>query len=405
MTEAKATSRSLETGAAGHLEFIDALRGWAFLAVLVVHVRELTQLPAALSGITSAAHFGVQLFFVVSALTLFMSFDSRIKRDRRPLAAFLLRRLFRIAPLFLLAIPSYVWLWGTAPREAAPLGIHLADIFRTALFIHGWFPSSINAVVPGGWSIAVEMNFYLLLPICYARLTSLRRALGALVIALPASLLVCAMARRGLAGAWSATVIGNFTYYWLPRQFPVFLLGFVLFFLIRRRASAVGGPGSGRPKPPTVPPEGVAALLVVAALFSKHIPLGYFLFSCGFVWLAFAMSQRASPLLVNRVTRYVGKVSFSAYITHFSVIELVGRIRGEASSVAQGPAAAVLKFGALYLLCGAGTLLLATVTYHLIEVPGQELGRALIQRIGAGASKPVGVAPGNAPDVVLDHPG
>jgi peptidoglycan/LPS O-acetylase OafA/YrhL len=390
-TEAGSPAGSAESDAAPHLAFIDALRGWAFLAVLVVHVQRLARLPKSLAGIGGAANFGVQLFFVASALTLFMSYASRIGRDSRPLAAFLARRLFRIAPLFWLAIPSYVWLSGTGPGEMAPLGIHLRQISATALFVHGWSPSSINAVVPGGWSIAVEMNFYLLLPICFTFLTNLRRALAAVAIAFPASIAVSVLARRALAGSWPESAIVNFTYYWLPRQFPVFLLGFVLYFLIRGRSRGAAGSAVAR-GPGAVPAEAVAAVLVLAALFTPRIPMAYFWFSCGFVWLAFALSQRPSALLVNRFTRYVGKVSYSAYITHFLVIEIVSRLRGEAGAGSQSPLSSTLKFGAFYLLCAAGTLLFATVTHRLVEVPGQDWGRAFIRRMGWGPAKAAGVS-------------
>jgi peptidoglycan/LPS O-acetylase OafA/YrhL len=305
-----------------------------------------------------------------------MSYESRLNRDRRPLAAFFLRRLFRIAPLFWLAIPIYTWLLGTAPRPMAPLGIHLPEILATALFVHGWHPSTINAVVPGGWSIAVEMNFYLLLPVCFSVLTNLRRAVAACLIAFAGSIAVSVLTRRWLAGAWPDQLITDFTYYWLPRQFPVFLLGFVLFFLIRRRSAA--DPARG------VPAEAIAVLLLVAALFGQRLPLAYFWFSCGFAWLALALWQRPAPLLVNRFTRYVGKVSYSAYITHFLVAHVLDRLG--LGAPAPGPSAlvAVARFLGIYLLCAAGTLLLSTVTHHLVEVPGQDLGRNLIQRLGFG---------------------
>ena len=43
---------------------------------------------------------GVQLFFVMSALTLFLSLDSRRRTEARPVANFFVRRFFRIAPFF-----------------------------------------------------------------------------------------------------------------------------------------------------------------------------------------------------------------------------------------------------------------------------------------------------------------
>ena len=38
------------------------------------------------------------------------------------------------------------------------------DNLSTAFFLHGLHPEAINSVIPGGWSIAVEMTFYLFFP-------------------------------------------------------------------------------------------------------------------------------------------------------------------------------------------------------------------------------------------------
>ena len=54
----------------------------------------------------------------------------------------------------------------------------------TALFLHGWHPETINSVVPGGWSIAAETSFYLLLPLLFRLVTTRTRALAFLLFTL-----------------------------------------------------------------------------------------------------------------------------------------------------------------------------------------------------------------------------
>ena len=123
---------------------------------------------APVSAITNAGAYGVHLFFVASAFTLFSSLQQRSRSEKRPTLNFFLRRFFRIAPPFWLAILFYVWWKGTGPQYWAPHGIGWLDVLATACFAHGWSPTMINSVVPGGWSIAVEMNFYLLVPFVQA---------------------------------------------------------------------------------------------------------------------------------------------------------------------------------------------------------------------------------------------
>jgi peptidoglycan/LPS O-acetylase OafA/YrhL len=355
-----------------HYPFIDALRGWAFLSVVLVHVHGSLLAPEWLGLFQRAGNYGVQLFFVVSALTLFMSYESRRTRDRRPEAAFFIRRFFRIAPMFWLAMIGYLALDGIASR-----GFTLPQIAATAAFLHGWHPSTINAIVPGGWSIAVEMNFYLMLPFCFHHLQSLGRSVAAWAAVLAASLGICALTKKVLVRSFGGEteLLHNFLYYWLPRQLPVFFLGFVLYFLMKRvRASA---------RPPSGTGLLVVSLGTIGALLAvgHRLPLTYLLFSVAFVLLALALSIRPTLILVNPLTRYAGKVSYSAYLTHFVVVRgvegLVPRW-GLGSALDAHP---VAGFVLLYLASVAVTIVASTLTYHAVEMPGQNLGKKLIRKI------------------------
>lgn len=109
-----------------HFGFIDALRGYAILLVMAVHS---SQISTAWIGtgkqIVDQGARGVQLFFVASALTLIMSWQTR----RDGVLAFYARRFFRIAPMFWLGIVFFVWLDGFGPRYFAPNGISGFDFF------------------------------------------------------------------------------------------------------------------------------------------------------------------------------------------------------------------------------------------------------------------------------------
>ena len=235
-----------------HFGFVDALRGFAILGVMMIHASLWTNdFEGRIKGIATQGMYGVQLFFVVSAFTLFWSLRSRSKVERAPLAAFYTRRIFRIGPLFWGAILFYCWCYGLLhhPYSAstarylatrAPNGVSWPQILLTAIFLHGWYPTTVNVIVPGGWSIAAEFCFYLTIPLLFSRIRSLSQALWLTMISTLLVGLAEGPAVTHLSHHFPATenweiVLRQFVDETFLNQFPVFCLGLVLYFLLLPR--------------------------------------------------------------------------------------------------------------------------------------------------------------------------
>ena len=155
------------------LEYITILRGLAILAVLMVHVEQqssgVAYLHPYIISIIENGSRGVQLFYILSAFTLFRSFKLRSTTESSPIKNYFIRRFFRIAPLYYLAIIYYLWQDGTGPRYwlgNAPK-ITNSNIISNVFFLHGLNPYWITSLVPGGWSVTVEVMFYLCVPILF----------------------------------------------------------------------------------------------------------------------------------------------------------------------------------------------------------------------------------------------
>jgi peptidoglycan/LPS O-acetylase OafA/YrhL len=357
-----------------HYPFVDALRGWAFLGVLMIHtLKAVPNCPRWLMRIAGEGQFGVRLFFVASAFTLFLSLDQRSTRDRRPLSSFYIRRFFRIAPMFWVATLYYLIKGGFSSRYYAPAGIGWGQVAATLGFVHGWHPAYINSITPGGWSITVEMMFYLLVPWLFHRLVNIRAALVATICVVLGSVAIDRLVHPWLLHRWPADqayLVDAFTYYWLPSQLPVFCLGFLLFWVLKRRVAA----------------SGTGLLLIVLGTyvygmfcFQAHTPLlpEHVGRSIGFMLVAWGLSLYPMAALVNPITRFLGKISYSAYLMHFSAVELcvpwcAAATRGWASW--RGAAAA-------FTVCLLTTVVFASVTWRLIEEPGRLLGKRLVARI------------------------
>lgn len=221
-----------------HHRYIDCVRGYAILLVIATHVTDaVIELPYPVKRFTSTGWFGVQLFFLASALTLMMSWHSeRQKHGTVSIRGFFIRRFMRIAPAYYAAGLLYVLL------IPPPGGLDIGQGLRTLLFFQAWHPDWTSTtgrwiVVPGGWSISVEFSFYLIFPCLAFVITSLRRALLGVLASLAMGV-GANLAASSIYSIWFSHIsIQNFLFFWFPNQISVFMSGFVIFFLLRDRGS------------------------------------------------------------------------------------------------------------------------------------------------------------------------
>lgn len=329
---------------------LDSLRGVAILLVILFHTS--VSFPSHLPGqkyLTIVENQGVQLFFLVSAFTMCVMWRSR-RGESHPTIKFYIRRLCRIAPLYWLAILAYGLLRGFRPWSWTA---------ANALLVHGVVPDALNTVVPGGWSIGVEIAFYLVFPLIALLPAVLLPAVGF------AWFLLCSV---GLGAVLLAQGLDETTLYYLPlTQLPVFLLGMYVFHLVRGDA-------------PTRPWLNIAlaAAWIALAVLLRGMGLpgrpafwgGIFLF-CGLVWLVVRFNLRLAPL------QFFGRLSYSMYLSHFAMISIVE----------------VIAPGSPYLvalpLVIALTAAISWVSFHTGEKFSQSLGRQLVRRVDGGAPAPV----------------
>lgn len=355
-------------------DFIDALRGYAILGVVFVHVSQWVSPSSSwLNMIAFEGGRGVQLFFLVSALTLFLSMNVRRRYEARPMLSFALRRFFRIAPMFYAAAVVYTVYDGLGPRYWAPDGIEVWYIPLTLLFLHGWHPETITSVVPGGWTIAVEMTFYLCVPFLFKYLTSITRTL----LALFGSLVLA----WGLGGAVEAYLISQyspehrymvdgFTFFWFFSQLPIFLMGILLYQIFRLMGD--------------LKDERLGLLLIIISVFLwiSFLDVGTYrdlipphvLYGLSFLTFSLGLYLYPTQWLVNPLTRALGRISYSVYLTHFGVIFILRDfIFPGASYIGDG------HFLAAFVVVLVLSCAISWATYHLVEQPGVALGKRLVK--------------------------
>lgn len=144
---------------------LDFLRGIALLGVIAVHtVADYSSIVASLDVFIEQGKHGVELFFAVSGYTMMMMYGSYSKKWRSPIKVFYIKRFMRIYPLFFMAAFAYLPM-SLQPSYSDPDGTQIRDLIQVLTLTGGFHPSTLNAVVPGGWSITNEMYFYLLFPV------------------------------------------------------------------------------------------------------------------------------------------------------------------------------------------------------------------------------------------------
>jgi peptidoglycan/LPS O-acetylase OafA/YrhL len=353
------------------LDFIDSLRGFAALYVALFHFSLITN-PAAtaprwLAPLTGLGGSGVTLFFVVSAFTLCLSMDSRAVDEQRPLLNYFIRRVFRIAPLF------YVWIILYCIRDNLVFNVShpVGEIFRSVFFVLNLSPGHEQGFVWASWTLGVEMLFYVLFPLFFWLANNIGKAAAVFV----ASMLIRA--------AWHAAVphfvsdpavAGSFYNFSLLRHLPTFLFG-ILVYRIYRQINFVKAAQTG------------LGFFLVSVFWVALLSLCYGVVSTGslegltieallYGCLLIGLSITAPRFMVNRLTRFYGKISYSVYLSHATTLYFLSPV----FAVIYRHIPYVTAAYALSLAVGMTVVtLISYLTYRFVELPGQHIGRSIIK--------------------------
>lgn len=311
-----------------------------------------------LMSLLEEGHTGVALFMTLSGY-LFAKLTNG-KTISYP--AFLWNRLVRLAPLLAVLFLYYAYFYGFG----------WADLLRGFVFPTGW-PS-------GAWSIAVELHFYIVFPL----LVGLRRRLG------PGALLACLVLSLSFRAViwWNTGEVQVAAYWTLIGRLDQFVLGMVFFHLsasalVRQHATLLF----------------LGALLVFGAFWHLFDRLGGYLFMPSYpspsaLWIAIPTIEGLAygaliasyenlrfelPRRLSAVLAHVGEVSYSLYLLHFLLILEVLKPRIAAPS-------GFWEATAWALLCFPMVVLVASVSYHLIERPFLGLRRRYVRSDSAAGA-------------------
>ena len=308
------------------------------------------------------------MFFALSAFSLMYSTEYTMHRPDWA-REYLIKRFFRIAPLFytILAFMLALIVRHAVLSDSALPGI--STILINVFFVFGFFPDPGIGFVQAGWTVGVEMIFYVLFPVLLMTIKTKREAL----IFMLASVLISYASRVELHNLYLNTLPHSkwdWSYFaFLPNLF-FFAAGIYAYRFEQSRKLL------GKPLHVLVPLVAVLAVVLLLQIGPGKtlINLGPFdllIRAFGFAALCVWQSTRPSLWSANRFFEYLGERSFSIYLLHPLVIYFsTGWIVSLYAKLESGMGAYA------YFVCAA--LVMAEITYRLIEVPGIKLGRKVI---------------------------
>ena len=154
-------------------DYLDQLRGIAIIGVLFTHLHYLDLsfwTSSFLDNISWIWWMWVPLFFILSAYTLSLSYNSRRYKESHPLQNFYIRRFFRIYPLFLFLtifvffLLSYVTIHYVIDFS---FDTHWYNLVVHISFLFWVIPKYIGSMYMGEWSLFNELVFYILFPLFF----------------------------------------------------------------------------------------------------------------------------------------------------------------------------------------------------------------------------------------------
>ncbi len=354
-----------------YLPALDGLRALAVAGVICYH-----------GGLTWAAggFLGVDAFFVLSGFLITTLLLTEWRSSMRgtewspighiDLKAFWARRARRLLPALLLVL-SAVALYAAVVAAPEELRTIRGDGIASLLYVANWrfifsgqsYFAQFGAPSPlrHFWSLAIEEQFYLLWPlIVFGFLRWRRGSVRALatfsVIAATASAVLMVLLYE--PGQDPSRV-----YYGTDTRASSLLVGALLAMLMMRRPVV-----EGRRARTALHGAAIASFLVLGYWWSTATEHSDFLYRGGFVIAAVlvavvvaSVAQPESGLLGRALSwsplRFVGRISYGLYLWHWPVF------------VALSPARVPYDGYELFAIRLAATFALATLSYHLVEMP------------------------------------
>ncbi len=360
---APAPDSSAESPAAPRLGYrpeLDGLRGVAAVVIVLFHCG----VERAAGGFVAVDAFFVLSGFLITALLM----QEHARAGRINLGHFYARRVLRLAPALALYLTAILIGSFVVPHTAAVGAGVRREVLYSAIYAINWtiaFGHSQMSPVYHTWSLAVEEQFYLLIPLLIVGLLAARaRPLG-IAAALGVMGLLSAADRTAM---WASGAPAARAIYGLDARADSLLAGCTM------GALWAAGRLSADARNWRWPALAGALAMAAVVLFVKGGP------EANFGWVYFAAWASSAAVLGYLLCRpdaaaaralragptvYLGRLSYGLYLWHFGVIYALDAVVPGLPTAARVAAAMALS------------LATAAASHHAVEQPILRLKRKL----------------------------
>ncbi|MBV9980056.1 acyltransferase family protein [Bradyrhizobium sp.] len=338
----------------GYREDIDWLRAIAVLSVVAFHF----EMPGVHGGFV-----GVDIFFVISGYLITGIIQAEVKEGTFSFARFYERRMRRLLPALyamvaLTAIPSFHYLLAS---ERAELFRSVAAVVTFTSNIFFWLQSgyfdhaAVEKPLLHTWSLAVEEQFYLALPVL---VWALARARPKSYLALPLTLIALTLVSFAFSVVLMRTGSSPVAFFMSPPRAWEFLVGGLI---------ALPGVPVLREERAQAAARIIALVLMAIPIFSLRPGPGFpginalspCLGATLFLWSGIGVpTPKRKPYSFHHVVAFFGKISYSLYLWHWPLFAFA---RFSKASLVLDP---LDKFA----LCTA-TVVISYLSWRFVEQP------------------------------------
>jgi len=349
-------------------------------------------------ALLSRLDVGVAIFFVLSGFLLFRPHVAAAvaRRPGPSVGRYYWKRFLRIYPVYALAVVIALALIPEN-RGTSFLG-WLRSLAMLDTFVAHQLPQGLTQM----WSLAVEVSFYLVLPLLAALSfgRGVHRVHAGRFVTLLVAMTAASVAWHLWLGSASAVQSVGMPMVWLPSYLTWFAVGMGLAF-VHTRVAAGGGGAAGRLLTtlgalPGACWAAIAGLMLVAATplagptllyvatpsqsLTKHLlyaVIGGLVVVTGI----FPDSRgRYAAAFSHPLPRHLGHISYSTFCLHLAVLYAVMSWGGYQLFAGHG-----LE---IWVLTLAGSLVASELAYRLIEMPAQRLRGVNVRPRSADVSRP-----------------